>query len=100
MAKTKVIDPRSADVVLFYTGGTTPVDVTTCDLSGNDLARVIFGRALWAAQDAARPGASVKRPAPATADQLEALATELCALGSFAREPIPVEPAKPGKEIV
>jgi hypothetical protein len=101
------IDPRSADVVLFYNGGPRPRDVPARDLHGGDLARILYVRAHVDLEGG--------RPKPATSAQLDDLATELSNLGSWFREadfgepPVPVEgetltepireePAEPGKE--
>jgi hypothetical protein len=83
-----LIDPRSAAVVLFYGGGPTPRDVPARDLHGGDLARALYVRA--------HVDLEAGRPAPATSDQLVALAAELVASGSF--RTTPEAPAEPGKE--
>jgi hypothetical protein len=79
------IDPRSADVVLFYNGGPRPRDVPARDLHGGDLARILYIRAHIDLESG--------RPKPATAAELEALATELSSLGSFWREGAEIEPS-------
>jgi outer membrane biosynthesis protein TonB len=86
------IDPQSAEIVLTYTGGAVPTDVPARDLGGGDLARIAYVRALT-------KSAGLVRPAPATPDELEALATELSSLGLFSRiaaalpePPTPVAP--------
>ncbi len=73
-----LIDPRSDAVVLFYTGGPTPRDVPARDLHGGDLARILYVRA--------HVDLEAGRPKPATPAELEALATDLSATGSWARE--------------
>jgi hypothetical protein len=106
-AAPAAIDGRSPEIVLAYVGGPTPRDVPTRDLHGGDLARIAYVRALFTARqelDVRRPQDAPddmplphpKRPKPATSDQLEAIAAELIALGSFTRvEASPDEPASP-----
>jgi hypothetical protein len=71
------IDPTSDATVLGYTGaGVVPTDIPTRDLHGGDLARIASVQAL---RDWDGPG----RPAPATAETLAALASELVSSGAF-----------------
>lgn len=87
-----VIDPSSPEIVLEYSGGPTPRHVPARNLSGNDLARILYQRAAAATRGSRsrliKPGeerAQPTRPGPATAAELERLATELSSTGSFAR---------------
>ena len=80
----KPIDPRSAETVLFFAdnGFPMPRGIPARDLHGGDLARIARVRALEA---------GIERPALATADELEELATELSGLGLFTREGATIE---------
>lgn len=95
------IDPQSGDPILFYAGGRTTAPAR--DLSGHDLARIVYVRALAAVKaarsNAVAPGETrepTKRPGPADYATLAALADELVATGAFTREgPLVSPPAIP-----
>jgi hypothetical protein len=107
MANTKKssapIDPRGQDVVLTYIGAPDVHGaVPSRDLTGSDLNRVAYVRelrrreakhaAIRRSQDDDRQPSDLKLPGLATADDLEAIADELIATGTFERaEPPPAE---------
>ncbi len=91
------IDPRGEEIVLDY-GGTGFVEgIPARDLHGGDLNRVAYVRKFRAAHDVLEterrawaadpsgPEPELRSPGFATADELEAIATELSASGIYSR---------------
>ena len=97
---TSKFDPRDGAVVLAYVGGPHTAGAPRRDLSGGDLARILYVRKLNAARATLdlrrKPGddrpPSLKRPTMATSDELGELAAALVATGSY-RDPATVDAA-------
>ena len=87
---TFTIDPTSEAIVLTFAGGATADDVPARDLHGGDLARIAYGRALWAAPTI--------RPGPASQAALAAVLSDLVATGAFVTATEPAAPATTGSD--
>lgn len=98
------ITPTSPAVVLAYAGGRLGRFVPARDLTGADLGRIVYRRAALLEQSQrsskVRPGEAPvppRRPGPATADDVSALADELIATGAFVALIEPIPPASPAQ---